>query len=214
MTTQLEDAASILGEENAEKLEALKAEMKSEATELVVKSDPVEDEAEEEKKKKEMKEEEKSEVVVEETVELSEVKETPKHVLAVAIDNFLASYNEVAKADLGYQDKLQQVQDAYAALGEAVKSSFAPTPEEKKVEELGELKSLVIQMSEQLQSMTQELSILKQERLQPPTKLETQPVVRRSMTLESLQQQISNPAQANTGSSLRDISRRSVGLNH
>jgi len=214
MTTQLEDAASILGEENAEKLEALKAEMKSEATELVVKSDPVEDEAEEEKKKKEMKEEEKSEVVVEETVELSEVKETPKHVLAVSIDNFLASYNEVAKADLGYQDKLQQVQDAYAALGEAVKSSFAPTPEEKKVEELGELKSLVIQMSEQLQSMTQELSILKQERLQPPTKLETQPVVRRSMTLESLQQQISNPAQANTGSSLRDISRRSVGLNH
>ena len=210
MTTQLEDAASIIGEENAEKLEALKAEMKSEATELVVKADAEDAEKEEE----EVSDAEEKSETVEEVVELSDVKEQPKHILDGAMGIFLASYDEVAKSNLGYKEKLQQVQDAYASLGEAVKSSFMPTPEEQKVEELGELKSLMVQMSEQLQSVTQELSILKQERLQPPSKLETQPPVRRSMTLESLQQQISNPAPANTGGSLRNITRRSVGLNH
>ena len=210
MTTQLEDAASIIGEENAEKLEALKAEMKSEATELVVKADAEEAEKEEE----EVSDAEEKSETVEEVVELSDVKEQPKHILDGAMGIFLASYDEVAKSNLGYKEKLQQVQDAYASLGEAVKSSFMPTPEEQKVEELGELKSLMVQMSEQLQSVTQELSILKQERLQSPSKLETQPPVRRSMTLESLQQQISNPAPANTGGSLRNITRRSVGLNH
>ena len=167
MTTQKEDAASIVGEELAEEIaEKAKDELKAD---LVIKSEveepeieekaetsEEEDDEEEEKKKKD-KEEEKA-VIEPEPVEVIE-----PHALSDPIDLFLSQYDEVSKSNLGYNEKLQAIQNGFEQLGEAIKSSFAPTTEEKEVAEISELKGLVQQLAQTTESLVTEIAILKQQ---------------------------------------------------
>ena len=201
MVTQVEDAETIVGKEKAEELETKQAEIgksealviKAEQEETVeVKAEQCDDEDEEEKKKKAKEEEEKSLA-------------TDEHVLQSAWDEFKALYDEVG--DHGYQEKLKAIQPAFEKLGESIKSSFEPTKEEVELQTLGELKELItgqndliVNQGEQLRSLSQEIEILKQQRLEnkPVTSQET----RRSITLDP--SQLFQPAQ-NGPMSLKDI---------
>lgn len=225
MTTQLEDAKSIIGEENAEKLEAMKAEMKSEATELVVKSEDVEkakafkDEDEEDDKEKKKKEkEEKSEVreQPEITQDETQIHLPGNHALSESVDMFLSEYDKVASSTLSYQDKLKAVQSAFDGFGDAIRSSFAPTQEEVKTQEISELKSLIVELSkkfdDQLSTVSTELAILKQKSESAPITQEMQVPVRRSMTLDTINQMINDPAPVGNPNSIRNLARKSTGL--
>ena len=152
MTTQLEDAKSIVGEEIANEIEEkAKAVTKSEA--LVIKSEeatPLVEEAKTEKK--EMKEDEeeketskketkKADVVddtaqtvvngIEEIVRavLAETRkpvEVPSHPLDTVLNEFKAEYDLVSKSDTTLEDKLTKLQGHYQKFADTVRDSLTP----------------------------------------------------------------------------------------
>jgi len=185
MTTKVEDAESIVGKEKAEELD--RSEVGK--SDLVVKAE-CEDDKEEEKKKKKDKEEVKSEIEPEIKSEV--------HILEPAWDTFRSAYDDVEGKS--YTEKLQFIQDAFDKFGEAVKSSFAPTKEEKESVLSDELKSLIMAQTEQIRSLAQEIEILKQQRVSNKPELPQE--TRRSIVLDTAQ--LFTPAQ-NGPRSLTDI---------
>jgi hypothetical protein len=150
MTTQKEDAASIVGEEQAEELEEKKTLIgKSEALVIKAEDEPVEkakkekkkedeDEEEEESPKKKKKEEKKAETVEEKTdisLLLEQLKaqmvEPDPHPLDTVLEELKASYDQALETDLSVEDKLRFVQDAYVGVGNQIKSDVQnqPAPE-------------------------------------------------------------------------------------
>lgn len=153
MTTQLEDAKSIVGEEIANELEEkAKAINKSEA--LVIKSEeatPLVEEAKTEKEEMKGEEEEKDEeeapkkeVERAETIatdiealvraviaETQKPSETPSHPLDTVLNEFKAAYSEVSKSDGTLEEKLSKLQVNYQKFVDVVKESLTPeqTPE-------------------------------------------------------------------------------------
>jgi hypothetical protein len=157
MTTQKEDAASIVGEELANELEEkAKAITKSEA--LVIKSSEAPSIVEEAKTDKEkMKEDEKEEEekpskketkkaeVIDESVaqpdwrsifkevfaETQKPSEAPSHPLDTVLNEFKAEYDLVSKSDTTLEDKLTKLQGHYQRFVDAVREGLTPaqTPE-------------------------------------------------------------------------------------
>ena len=229
MTTQLEDAASIVGEELAEEMAEKASEhkadlvIKSDAEEEVVEEETVEEEVIEEeksdtsdkKKKKDdeedddddekAKEEEKSEAV---EIVVSHEEVTP-HVLNSAVDVFLSAYDEISSEEISRNEKAAKMQEHFNSFAEAIKSSFEVTEEEVAEEEISELKALVIQMSEQVQSLTMEIGIVKQQGL-PTQTIEKPSEVRRSIQISPTQ--LFTPTAQGKPMSIREFSRRSVDL--
>ena len=218
MTTRKEDAESIIGEELAELIDEKAKELEGKA-DLVIKSeqeDEVEPEVIIEEGKHDMKEddeeEEEDKKKKEKKEEKADLKEEPvPHILEPALNHFLSVYDEIASADAKYQDKLQAVQGAFEQLGEAIKASFAPTPQEKEQETLTEIKSMFNQLLSRLDVVDQEVAILKQQSLSSEPKKTIPQPVRRSLQLDSSQAFVPS-AQGNAPKSLREITRRSVGL--
>jgi len=216
MTTQIEDAASIVGEEEAARIDELNAEDELKA-DLVIKSEQEEpeievkakdkkeedEEAEDEDDKKKKEKEEKSEVV------LSNVEIPPVHILDHEIETFLSAYDMIAKSDLAYSDKLKSVQDAYEAFGKSVAASFSPTKEEKELEVLDEIKAMLTQLLSRQDVTEQKLAILEQRGLASNPKETVPPIVRRSLQLDS--PLVLEPAQSTTPG-IRAIANKSVGL--
>lgn len=158
MTTQLEDAKSIIGEELANELEEkAKAITKSEA--LVIKSeeaasiveeaktekkDDKEDEKDEEMDKTSKKETTKAEVSdipmtaadIEAVVravlaEVNKPSEVSPHPLDAVLNEFKAEYDVVSKSDATLEDKLIKLQGHYQKFVDTVRDSLTPsqTPE-------------------------------------------------------------------------------------
>jgi len=195
MVTQAEDAESIVGEEEAKVLEDAKAEIgKSEA--VVIKAEteeePEESPVEEKGEYKKDKEDEEEEDEKEEKVSKS-------HVLDVAYEAFRSAYDQVDGKT--YKEKLVAIQTAFDEFGEAVKSSFAPSPQEVEQESIQELKSLIVSQTEQIRSLAQEIDILKQKGISntPPKQQET----RRSLVFDTTS--LFDPAPKQGPMSIRDI---------
>ena len=217
MTTQKEDAVSIIGEDVHDETFAEKEDDELKA-DLVIKSEqeePIEEvkakakkeekdeEEEEEKEDKKKKKEEKS-VVVNNSIE-----EPVPHILASEVGTFLATYDMVAKSDLAYAEKLKSVQEAFEHFGEAVAASFAPTPKEKELSALEEIKAMLAQLLSRQDVTERDLAVLKQKGLSSNPQ-ETRPeVVRRSLDLNSLPTLA--PAQSETPG-IRAIAERTVGF--
>ena len=218
MVTQKEDAASIVGEEEAEKLaEKAKDELKAD---LVIKAEqkevePVVEEAkaskddekeDEEDDKKKKKKEEKS-VVINNSVA---VEKTP-HVLDPEVKSFLDAYDVVSKSGFDYSSKLKAVQDAYEQFGTAVAASFAPTKEEKEFEALDEIKSMLTQLLSRQDATEQKLAILEQKNLSSNPKELIQPTtVRRSLQFDPAT--ALDPAQHAAPGSIKAVADRSAGI--
>ena len=217
MTTREEDAVSIIGEDVHDETFAEKEDDELKA-DLVIKSEqeePIEEvkakakkeekdeEEEEEKEDKKKKKEEKS-VVVNNSIE-----EPVPHILASEVGTFLATYDMVAKSDLAYAEKLKSVQEAFEHFGEAVAASFAPTPKEKELSALEEIKAMLAQLLSRQDVTERDLAVLKQKGLSSNPQ-ETRPeVVRRSLDLNSLPTLA--PAQSETPG-IRAIAERTVGF--
>lgn len=156
MTTQKEDAASIVGEELANELEEkAKAITKSEA--LVIKSEEEKPKDEKEDKEEEEKEKvEKSDFVnvqpnptiediasvsvsyqpdIEKIVKavLAETQksvEVPSHPLDTVFAEFKDSFDDVAKSDASLEDKLIKLQESYQKFADVVRASLTPAQPE------------------------------------------------------------------------------------
>jgi len=219
MVTQIDDAASIVGEELAEEIsektkDELKADLviKSEQEEVVpvveekaCKDDKKEDDEEEDDGKEKKKKEEKS-VVVNNS---ASIEETP-HVLDSELRAFLSAYDVVAKSDLDYSGKLKAIQDEYERFGTAVAESFAPTKQEKESEKLDEIKAMLSQLLSRQDVTEQKLAILEQRSLSSNPKEVIQPSVRRSLQFDPAQ--TFDPAQRAAPGSIRDVANRSAGM--
>ncbi len=154
MTTQKEDAASIVGEEQANELEEkARAITKSEA--LVIKSEdtPIVEEAKvkNEKDESEEGEEEKdcskkvakkaevaepiptvsTEEIVKAVLAQMQKPEAPSHPLDTVLNEFKAEYDLVSKSDTTVEDKLAKLQGHYQRFVDAVRDGLTPaqTPE-------------------------------------------------------------------------------------
>jgi len=216
MVTQTEDAASIVGEELAEEIEAkAKEELKAD---LVIKSEqeevaPV---VEEKARKKDKKEDEEDEDEKEKKEEKSVVVnnsasiEKNPHVLDSELRVFLSAYDVVAKSDLDYSGKLKAIQDEYERFGTAVAESFAPTEQEKELEKLDEIKAMLERLLSRQDVTEQKLAILEQRSLSSNPKEVIQPSVRRSLQFDPAQ--TFDPAQRAAPGSIKDVANRSAGL--
>ncbi|MHA2191064.1 MAG: hypothetical protein ACXAAP_12585 [Candidatus Thorarchaeota archaeon] len=217
MPTQKQDSESIVGEELAEMIEERKDELQLEGkADLVIKADQ-EDETPEaivEESKHEMGEEDeedkdKKKKDKEEKADL--VEEPVAHVLEPAVSQFLSDYDEIFVANASYKEKLQAVQVAFENLGEAVKSSFAPTEDDRNQETLDEIKGMLTQLLSRQDATEQELAILKQKSLTANPKESISQPVRRSLELDP-GKVFGLPAQDGAPRSVREIARSTVGL--
>lgn len=121
--TQKDDAASIVGEEEAEKIDEMKAEMKSEA--VVIKSEEPEvekseDEEDDDKKKKKEMEEEKSEVAPEpdKLDQILSLLTAEKDALDLAYEKF--------RSTLADAQTLEDVQPAFEDFGNVIRGMYEP----------------------------------------------------------------------------------------
>jgi cation transport regulator len=220
MVTQMEDAKSIVGEDEAEKLEELATEVGK--ADLVIKSDtddePVvekakdmeedeEEEDEDEKKKKKKKDEEKA--------ELEPVENDSEHPLDELFAQFRSSFDEIVTKGFTYEQTLVELQSPFEVFAEEIKS-LVQTPEDKqKVQEIDmieSIKSIVSPLQEAITALSQEVSILKQQsqavtHTSPSPKKEE--IVRRSyQPLDPMT--FLEPAPSKKPSSIDEIVRRSV----
>lgn len=209
MTTRKEDAVSIIGEEIHDETFAEKEE--DELKSLVIKSEPVEevkakakkDEKEEDEEDDEKKKDKKKE-------EKAVIEESAPHVLYSEVESFLSTYDMVAKSDLAYAEKLKAVQDAYEQFGREVAESFSPTKQEKELEALDEIKSMLAQLLSRQDVTEQELAMLKQKGLSSNPQEVIPQAVRRSLTVDSLQ--AIDPAQNVKPGSIRDLANKAAGF--
>jgi hypothetical protein len=221
MPTQKQDSESIVGEELAELIEekkdelqlegkadlVIKADQEDEIPEVIVEEGKMEkdDEEDEEDKDKKKKDKEEKADLVEEPV---------AHVLEPAVSqflSFLSDYDEIFVANASYKEKLQAVQVAFENLGEAVKSSFAPTEDDRNQETLDEIKGMLTQLLSRQDATEQELAILKQKSLTANPKESISQPVRRSLELDP-GKVFGLPAQDGAPRSVREIARSTVGL--
>jgi hypothetical protein len=205
MTTQKEDAESIVGEELAEEIEQLSKDVGK--ADLVIKSEqeePVQEEPVQELAKMDEDEEDDEEMKDKE----KKKEEKKSHALSESWESFLSIYDEVVLSEIAYKDKVHNIQAAFEQLGDAIKSSFAPTPKEREEEALTQVMSMLSQINDRLEAQEQRFAILEQKSLAstPKETVPTQPV-RRSMQYNPAQA----PAPVKPGS-VADIVNKSLGI--
>ena len=200
--TQKDDAASIVGEEEAAKIDEMKAVTKSEA--IVVKSEEVEveksddmddDEEEDKEKKKKDMPEEKSEVSDDRLDRILSILDREKDDLDVAYDQF--------RADVSQAKSLEEVQPAFEAFGNVIRGMYEtdePAPEAVAADPRMDA------MLETLSLLIEKVDMLAKVRTVDPVN----PTVpeRRSLTLD-VSKVLSQPQKPAT---IREIARRSTGL--
>lgn len=183
--TRQMDAESIVGKEEAERLEEAISEVTKSTTELVTFSDVKEDEKKDEKKadgKEDKEEEKKSEAVVEpvvETVSPPDISEIVRSVVAEeiakmavpasepkvehALDpiyrSFREAYDEVIKMNVPAEERLRSLQEAFNDFGgkiiQSVKSIPEPTPQPPSPED-----AMAVALSQAFAPLTAKLDAL------------------------------------------------------
>ena len=188
MTTQKEDAESIVGKEKADELDELEKEAN-----LVGKSEAVVERAEEEAEEevvaetvveeKEIVESETIETTEEKTVEeevepeaeetevqelskqtLEQIKElilpsSEPHVLDTAFETLRSQYDEVIEMELTPDEKLQLLQESYTEIGAVVKSSISAVSAEEAQEDASEVVTRA-ELKELFTPLTEKISLL------------------------------------------------------
>jgi len=176
--TRLDDASSIVGEEEAQKLEELATEM-LQSESLVIKSEVEEEkgkgkdkmkekEEEEEDDEEEMKDKKKSEVSEPDLAQtLAEIKsmlaskqEVPEpHPLDEAIAKLKATYDEALSVDFSAEESLQLIQDPFNELGtllrDTVSNKPSGEPETKEGAEEKEIVRVLSAIASRLESVEQ-----------------------------------------------------------
>lgn len=195
--TQKDDAASIVGEELADEIDAMKAEIgKSEA--VVIKSEMEDEEPEEDekekKKKKDEQEETRSDVSDDRLDRILSLLEKPQDTLDEAYQAF--------RAALAQAETLEAVQPAFEQFAEVVRSQYQETVP---TETVPVTDNRIDAVMEKLSLLTEKVDLLTKAR--PALVTETVPE-RRSITLDpnAILQQPRRPL------SIDEIARRSVGL--
>ena len=198
MATQKEDAASIVGEEQAEELDSkqtsIPEEAKSEA--LIVKTDEVEDAILIEMRS-----------MLEKLSEVEEVEVEP-HILDNQFEAFRASYDEVFNSEASHEDKLKAIQEPFNVFGQAIietikgeSEDVEPSPQDEAIKTL----------SETVGGLEAKLDLLlaqKQEYKAPE-----QATQRRSITgAEAVPALMNAEVRSNKPMTIEQIARQSVGL--
>jgi hypothetical protein len=236
MTTKLEDAKSII--EDEEVLKGL--ELKSQADEaLVIKMDEEhEDEEKDGKKKKPVKEEAEEKSVaapVENTVFTPAVTETPAPVyeptpIEKSFLSLKSKIEAIKSQGLTGPDALQQVQAEFDQMGEVIKSELTPPPSPEEVQKQtleSTLRSLLSEMLPQMLAQTvapmqsefkTEVESLKSELRAKSLATTATPVkekietVQRSLTAAQVQKAVIEQIAQKSISQFDQIARQSVGL--
>lgn len=197
--TQKDDAASIVGEEEAAKIDEMKAVTKSEAivvkSEEVEKADAMDDEEEDKKKKKKDEKEEKSEISDDRLDKILSLLATEKDPLDVAYDQF--------RSDMVNAKSLEEVQPAFEAFGNVIRGMYEtdePAPEAVAAD------PRMDKMLETLSLLTEKVDMLTKNRTVEPVTPEVPE--RRSLVIDPLAV-LSQPQKPKT---IREISRASVGI--
>jgi len=219
MTTQKEDAVSIVGEELADELESKKSEIVGRSQALVEMSETETEEPENKEVEVEVKSDTEKEVVVEDikvteeveetkpefdlVAELSELKEllrkesaTEKksHPMDEPFEKFKARYDEVIKSDLSAEDKLRTLQEPLDAVSKSIIDTIKGD-EPETVEPQGDVQLLVKALSEVMSPISTKLDLLLDQK--SVVKDDNYIPERRSIT----------PGEAVTRSSTKDVSR-------
>ena len=215
MTTRKKDAASIVGDELAEELEAKAKEVgKSEA--LVIKAEEEKAEVKEPVEElivldvtdsgtQELIEQIKSLTVKVDTLTKEpEAKET--HPLDVAFTELRSDFDSVMLSDVSSEDKLKAIQKPFEVFGNALALMFRVESDE--VVEAGSQNELIKALSEVMQPFAQKLDLLNAQLSERP---QVQEPVRRSISASVVAQQPFR-ADPNKLRSIDDIVRKSVGL--
>lgn len=172
--TQVEDAASIVGEDEAEKLAELAAEDTLKSESLVIKAkSKKEEEDEDEKPKKEHKKEKKSTTGNEVAMLLEEIKslvspsedilEAEPHPLDEAVANLKSVYDEALEADFSPEEALQLIQEPFERLGNLVRESVTNPEVSGEPQSEGSETELVKALSkivDRLDNMDQQMGLL------------------------------------------------------
>ena len=202
--TQKDDAASIVGEEEAAKIDEMKAVSKSEA--VVIKSEEQAPEVEkacdkdmeddEEEKKKKMDEEEKSEVVEPDRLEqILSLLSKEKDALDLAYEKF--------RSDMATAQSLEDVQPAFEEFGNVIRGMYEP--QEPTVEETV-ADPRMDRMLETLSLLTEKVNLLATSRSVEPV---AQTVPERRSVLIDPNVVLTQPQKPR---SIKEIARASVGL--
>jgi hypothetical protein len=180
MTTQKEDAASIIGEELANELEENAKSLIGKSEALVIKSEetaPVVEESKTEKAPAKEDEEDgeggdcskkvkKAEVVsvdVEAIVkavlaETQKPAEIPSHPLDTVLTDFKAAYDEVNKSSAASEEKLASLQPHFEKLVVSIRESVIPKSEPAKQQDIAQ--DMVIKLSETMNAVVQRLDLI------------------------------------------------------
>lgn len=228
MTTQKEDAASIVGEDVAEELEE-KSQQINKADFLVTKmdeKDPKKDDEEEDDEEKEMKDKKMKSTaddgMAELKAQISELKGllTPTspvsepHPLDDAIGVLKSAYDQVVSADgISPEDKLKALQQPFEHLGNFVSESIrgTETPEQQEKDVMGTLVETLSALNSKMDMLTTQLSTQKsQSPIQQPTTPERRQINPAQVQMSTAQQ----PSLYKDGKlNIAAYARKSVGLN-
>jgi len=190
--TQKDDAASIVGEEEAEKIDEMKSVAKSDA--VVIKAKDEDEEEEDKKKKKDKKEEEKSEVVDDRLDKVLSLLETEKDAVDKAYDQF--------RSDMVDITSLEELQPAFETFAQVIRGMY----ETEETPEVAPADPRMDKLVESLSLLTEKVDMLTKARTTEPVA----PAIpeRRSVVLDP-NVVLSQPQKP---LSIKEISRKSVGL--
>ncbi len=206
MTTRKKDAESIVGEELAEELEEKAAEVgKSKA--LVTKA--------KEEQKPEPVADSGTEQILEQVKSLTEkvndLTKEPKvekpHVLDKAFVALKSGFDDVMKAEITSEEKLNAIREPFEAFGNTLAIMFQPKPEE--IANVETHNELVKAFSEAMLPFKQQLDLINAQLAQQP---QTQEPVRRSISGSEIIRQPVEPIQVQKPTTIGEMCRKSVGL--
>jgi len=177
MTTQKEDAASIIGDELAEELEEKKTGDVSKS--LVIKSeeDEVTDETPVEVKKEEVVDKVKEEEIPESEIEeislkelFSEIKSLreliqpqevdEEHPLDAVVSQLKADYDDAIGTDLSSEEKLRLLQDSFEQLGQTIRDTISQVPENTETADDGDVTDAAKLLSATMSPILEKLDLL------------------------------------------------------
>ncbi|MGB6679740.1 MAG: hypothetical protein WBF08_00270 [Candidatus Bathyarchaeia archaeon] len=217
MTTRKKDAASIVGDELAEELEAKAKEVgKSEA--LVIKAEDVKEKAEVEEVTKTVDVPVQvtiPDAVIEQLKALNEKVDTltkepePKetHPLNTAFAELKSDFDSVMLSDASSEEKLKAIQKPFEAFGNALALMFRVESDD--VVEEGSQNELIKALSEVMQPFAQKLDLLNAQLAQQP---QVETPVRRSIPASLVTPQ--SFGETRKPKTIDEMCRKSVGLNY
>jgi hypothetical protein len=175
MTTQIEDAESIIGEELAKELEEQEKALIGKSEALVVKAEADKcskcgkdlvdgkcPDCDAEEKKSDVYDFARLEGKIDQLLSLAEVQTKPEHKLDEVFTQFRSDFDSVLLSDTTPEEKLQTLQPAINAVGdkvvELVRAESKPiSPEKKQEDTLTQLSNVVANLAEKVELMSTQL---------------------------------------------------------